>query len=638
MKDTPGQPDRPTSNSSDGDNTSTQDASLPFMPQRKFAGRYRIEARVGAGGFGDVFRAYDEMLNRVVSLKVVSLEKGQKSGTEGQTSLDAALKEARTVAKLDHPNIVPVYDVGIEGSTVWMAMKLVDGEDCAAILAKSGRVAPAMALAWLRQAAATLDYAHSKGVIHKDIKPSNLIIEKHGDAPDHVWLVDFGIAKILTGNTAAFEGSLAGTPNYMSPEQITGKRVDGRSDLFSLGSVAYELVTGKRAHPGVSYAEVTYSVVHRLPENLGEVEDLAGKPFAALVARALAKGPEDRFQDASQMLQEFDVVERGEQDRRTKITGRLLAPFRAAVPGAWDGRDVLAVRRLSKAYRRKKKALDDVTLSLATGSICAVLGRNGSGKTTFIRTVMGLYRPDSGSISIFGRDPFRERPAILSRIGYVSETFTAYDSLSVAQYIGFLRSFYPKWDNAYCYRLLGDYSLPLDAKIRDLSRGMQTKMSLVGALSHRPEFLVLDDPTLGLDAASSREVFETLKDACQQENATVLISSHHLDEVEGIATHIAFLEDGKLRVSSTLAELRARTREVTMTFRGPAPDVRGIEDFKLLKASETRVTGLLLDTTPRALHRLEELGAEQVDVKELNLKEIFVGFLRDSTPGGRRTP
>jgi len=615
------------------DTGATQDAELPLPLRRKFAGRYRIEERLGAGGFGDVFRAHDEMLSRIVSIKVVSLER--RGGIGGETDPDAALKEARTVAKLDHPNIVPVYDVGIEGNTVWMAMKLVDGEDCSAILNKAGHVAPAIALRWLRQVCATLDYAHSKGVVHKDIKPSNIIIEKHGEAPDQVWLVDFGIAKILTGNTADFEGSFAGTPHYMSPEQITGKRVDARSDLFSLGAVAYELVTGKRAHPGASYAEVTYSVVHKLPENLGELADLAGKPFAAMVARALAKAPEDRFPSASEMLKELDAVERGEQERHGKLSATLLKPFRKPETGVWDGRDVLVVRRLSKSYKRSKKAVDDVTLSLATGSICAVLGRNGSGKTTFIRTVLGLYRPDSGSISIFGRDPFRERAAILSRVGYVSETFTAYDSMSVAQYIGFLRSFYPKWDNAYCYRLLGSYSLPLDAKIRDLSKGMQTKVSLVGALSHRPDFLVLDDPTLGLDAASSREVFETLKEACQQENATVLMSSHHLDEVETIATHIAFLEDGKLRVSSTLAELRARTREVTMTFRGPAPDVRGIEDFKLLKASETRLTGLLLDTTPRALHRLEELGAEQVEVKELNLKEIFVDFLRDSTPGGR---
>lgn len=620
-------PDRPSDVS---DTAATQDAaSLPAS--HKFAERYRLEARLGAGGFGSVFRAHDEMLGRVVSIKVVSFEK--RGGAEN--NLDLALKEARTVAKLDHPNIVPVYDVGIEGDTVWMAMKLVEGEDCGTVLAKAGRVTPSVALAWMRQISSTLDYAHSKGVIHKDIKPSNILVEKHGDAPDHVWLVDFGIAKILTGNTAAFEGSFAGTPHYMSPEQITGKRVDGRSDLFSLGAVAYEWITGKRAHPGTTHAEVTYSVVHKLPENFGELENIAGKGFAEVVSRALAKAPEDRFQSAADLAKTLEAVERGERDRTGKISATLLAPFRKHDAGVWDGRDVLVVSRMSKSYSRKKKAVDDVTLNLATGSICAVLGRNGSGKTTFIRTVLGLYRPDAGSISIFGRDPFRARPEILSRVGYVSETFTGYDSMSVAQYLGFLRAFYPKWDNAYSYRLLGNYALPLDAKIRELSKGMQTKLALVGALSHRPEFLVLDDPTLGLDAASSREVFETIHEACKQENATVLMSSHHLDEVESIATHIAFLEGGKLRVSCTLAELRARTREVTLTFHGQAPDVRGIEDFKLLKASETRVTGLLLDTTPRTMHRLEELGADQVNVKELNLKEIFVAFLRDTTPGGR---
>jgi ABC-2 type transport system ATP-binding protein len=523
--------------------------------------------------------------------------------------------------------------VGIEGNTVWMAMKLVDGEDCAAILSKSGRVAPATAIPWLRQVAATLDYAHSKGVIHKDIKPSNILIERPANGPDHVWLVDFGIAKIVTGRTTAFEGSFAGTPHYMSPEQITGKRVDARSDVFSLGAVAVELITGQRAHGGGSYAEVTYSVVHKPPENLSALESLAGKPFTALIARALAKAPDDRFPSAADLIKELDAVERAEKEGR-KLAATLLAPFRSHTTGPWDGRDVLVVRHLTKSYKRNKKSLDDVTLSLPTGSVCAVLGRNGSGKTTFIRTVLGLYQADAGSVSIFGRDLRHERAAILSRIGYVSETFTFYDSVSVGGFIAFLRSFYPKWDVAFCYQLLGRYALPLDAKIRDLSKGMQTKVGLLGALAHRPEFLVLDDPTLGLDAASSREVFETLKDACQKENATVLISSHHLDEIEAIATHVAFLEEGKLRVSGTLADLRARTREVTMTFKGSVPDVRGIEDFKLLKASESRVTGLLMDTTPRAMERLEALGADQVQVTELNLKEIFVSFLRDA----RRDP
>jgi ABC-2 type transport system ATP-binding protein len=288
----------------------------------------------------------------------------------------------------------------------------------------------------------------------------------------------------------------------------------------------------------------------------------------------------------------------------------------------------LEVKDLHKAYRARRKVIDGISLKLKTGSIYALLGRNGSGKTTFIRTCLGIYRKDAGTVSIFGRDPFRDGPAILARLGYVPESFTAYDSLTIADLVHFLRAFYPHWDNTYYYQLLSRYDLPLDVKIRDFSKGMKTKVSLLAALSHRPEFLVLDDPTLGLDAVSLAEVFETLQDVSHQEGATVFISSHNIDEVEKIATHIGFLKDGKLLLSDTLEGLRLRTREVRLTFSDDVPALPPIEQFRPVKASGRRLTGVIFDTSSSALNQLRALSPLEMEIRELTLKEIFVNLLR----------
>jgi ABC-type multidrug transport system ATPase subunit len=607
------------------DQATTDGSDLSFVPGQKIAGRYRIEELLGRGAFGEVYRAYDELLGRIIALKTVALE---RAGGKDDGGLDAVLEEARTVAKLDHQSIVPVYDVGTEGKKVWMAMKLVEGKGLAAILQDEGKMNAKRAVQLLCQAARALDHAHRKGIIHRDVKPSNILVERQADGTEHVWLADFGIAKIITGKTTRRDQSLIGTPGYMAPEQITGKRVDARADIFALGCVAYELIIGAHAFDGSTY-EVLYSVVHEQPKGLSELGALAGKGFEKLVRKALSKSPEDRYQTAEEMARELDGLakEGGAQNGRN-LRSRLLKLLQRPEAAHWDGRDALVVRELYKGYKFRQRVLNGITLNVPTGSIYGLLGRNGSGKTTLIRTVLGIYQHDSGSISIFGRDPHREGPAALSRIGYVPETLAAYDSMTVSQLLTFLRPFYPKWDNGYCYHLMGRYELPLEVKIRDLSKGMKTKVSLICALSHRPEFLVLDDPTVGLDAVTLGEVFETLHEISEREAATVFISSHNIDEVEKIATHIGFIKEGRLLLADTLEGLRMRTREVKLTFRDEVPDLRGIRHFKALRTSGRRVTGVVLDTSSDAMEKLKALGAEQIEVRELNLKEIFVNFLR----------
>ena len=578
-----------------------------FAADTKIGNRYRIVESIGRGAFGEVYKAVDEMLGREVALKTVSLERSDAPQAESERFLE----EARTIARLDHPNIVPVYDAGIENSVPWMAMRLIHGTGLDAVLLAESRLEVERGTRLLAQASSALDHAHRRGIVHRDVKPSNLLLERRDDGAEHLWLADFGIARILSGKSTNWDGVIAGTPSYMSPEQITGKRVDTRTDIFALGCIAFEIVTGRRAFDGNTFSQVLYKIVHESPDGLNELRGLAGEDFEAIVRRALARSPEDRYQNVREFADD--------------LTRRK--PAKAV--RQWDGRTTLAVESVRKAYN-KGDVLKGLTLEVSTGSVYACLGRNGSGKSTLIRTFLGIYRPDSGSVLVFGRDPVRDGPAILARIGYVPDAVTSYDWLTVAEYFDFIKKFYPRWDNSYCYRLLARYDLPTDVRIRDLSKGMKTKVLVVAALSHRPEFLVLDDPTLGLDSVVLSEVFETIGEVSRQDGTTVFISSHNLEEVEKVATHIGFVSDGVITISDSLDKLKLRTREVRLTFRDDVPDLSRLEKFRIVKTSGRRLTGVVLDTSSGVLDRLRSFNPEDVEIRELTLKEIFVNFMRQS--------
>ncbi len=592
-----------------------------FIVGQKVSGRYLVEELIGKGSFGEVYKARDTMLQKVVALKALT-------GAGAADDLNTVLEEARTIARLDHPNIVPAYDAGLEGEIPWMTMRLIEGDSLGIALREDGRLEPDRASRLLIQVAKALDHAHRKGIVHRDIKPSNILIET-GNGEEHAWLADFGIAKVLTGRTVTAANTIAGTPSYMSPEQITGKRIDARTDVFALGCIAVEMVTGKRCFSGHSYSEVMYEIVHEQAKPLSEVRSRAGAGFEGVARRSLSKSPEDRFQTAQDFVHAIESMSGdGQAGVGEKKDRSLFRYFGRSQPAHWDGRIILSIEDLHKAYTFKKDVLKGLTLQVETGSIYACLGRNGSGKTTLIRTFLGMYRKDSGSVSVFGRDPYSDGPAILARVGYVPETLAAYESMKVGEYIEFLRNFYPGWDNGFCYELLSRYDLPLDTRIKNLAKGMKTKVSLVSALSHRPDFLIMDDPTLGLDAVVLREVFDTLQEVSRAEGTSVFIASHNLDEIEELATHIGFLFDGKVLISDTLEALKTRTREVKLTFRDDIPDIEHIDKFRAVRSSGRRLTGVVMDTSSEAMEKLKKLEPEEMEVRELSLKEIFVNFMR----------
>jgi ABC-type multidrug transport system ATPase subunit len=590
----------------------------------RISNRYAVEALLGVGAFGRVYRATDEMLGRTVAVKTLILERSNPTD-----AVDFFLAEARTIAKLDHPNIVPVHDAGIENGTPWMAMRLVQGESLDAAIKRDGAFALDRVAKLLEQAALALDHAHRKGIVHRDVKPSNILLERKEDGSEHLWVADFGIARILTERTAASSVGLAGTPSYMSPEQITGKKVDARADVFALGCVSYELALGTRAFHGDNFSQIVYRLVHETPERMSELGERMGKRFEAVVRRAIAKSPEDRFQTAEEFVHALKTLESGKStEAPTNLKTRLAGLLGRKTAANWDGRHAVVATDVVKSYGFRKKVLNGVNLSVPTGSIYALLGRNGSGKTTLIRTILGLYKQDAGKVAVFGRDPYLDGTAILNRVGYVPEVVSVFDWINVGQLIQMLQPMYKTWDNSHCYKLLERFELPLDVKIRDMSRGMMTKVSLVAALSHRPELLVLDDPTLGLDKVVLREFFETLAEASKREGTTVLIASHAIEQVEKIATHIGLFSEGRLMLSDTQAGLKMRTREVRLTFRDDVPEIRNIDHFKTIRASGRHLTGVVLDTSGGAMEKLKQLGAEEMEVRELDLDEIFFNFMK----------
>jgi serine/threonine-protein kinase len=261
-------------------------------------GRYRVERVIGKGAMGTVYRAVDPRIDRVVAIKTVSFQAVDEA--ERQSALDRFHLEARLAGKLAHPNIVTIYDVGEN----FIAMEFLEGESLASYLKRKGPLPLAEALAFCQGMAAALDHAHSHGIIHRDVKPANILLS----GADHkVKLTDFGIAKGAgMGMTAT--GHVLGTPNYMAPEQVLGEGLDARSDLFSLAVVCYEMLSGKLPFGGDSLTTVAYKIVHTTPPPIRSVNPTIPAAVEAFLSRALAKNPEHRFSSGHAFMDAFRLA------------------------------------------------------------------------------------------------------------------------------------------------------------------------------------------------------------------------------------------------------------------------------------------------------------------------------------------
>jgi WD40 repeat protein len=264
---------------------------------------YRIESRIGAGGMAVVFRARDERLGRSIALKVMAPE-----WTEDEEFRRRFVAESRAAARVDDPHVIPVYEAGAAGGVLFIAMRLVAGTDLRGVLRREGALPPGRALELLSPVASALDAAHAAGLVHRDVKPGNILVDERPGRPDHVYLADFGLSKgAAAGVSLTGAGDYLGTPNYSAPEQVQGHDVDGRADQYALACVAFELLTGRVPYERDLPMAVLMAHVSEPPPSLAAWRP--GMPPAAdrVMARAMAKRPEQRFascRDFTDMLRE----------------------------------------------------------------------------------------------------------------------------------------------------------------------------------------------------------------------------------------------------------------------------------------------------------------------------------------------
>lgn len=295
---------------------------------------------------------------------------------------------------------------------------------------------------------------------------------------------------------------------------------------------------------------------------------------------------------------------------------------------------IIETKNLKKIYG-EKAAVDGIDLAVERGSIHGFLGRNGSGKTTTIKMLLGLTHPTSGDARVFGLRPEdrKEGVRIRQRIGFVSEDKGLYDHVKVEQMISFTSSFFPNWDREMEARLIRLFELPLSQSVKKLSKGMRTKLAVLLALPRRADLLVLDEPTEGLDPAITEDVLQLLV-GMAADGVTIFFSSHQLSEVEQIADHVSIIDRGRIVVEGALDELKENYRRIHIVFEEEAPEyalvAAGVTQFKRGARSLT----VFADRNVEAIVDQAYLSdAVSVDVAPVTLKEIFLECARSEARG-----
>jgi serine/threonine-protein kinase len=253
-------------------------------------GRYKIVGELGRGAMGVVYHAIDPNIGRPVAIKTIHFG-GGRSAEEQNRLRERLFREARSAGILSHPGIVTIYDVEQQGELAYIAMEFVDGPTLDQVLSEAYPIPPERMFSILGQTSVALDYAHQKGIVHRDIKPANIMIARDGTAK----ITDFGIAKITASDQLTMTGNIVGTPHYMSPEQVQGQPVDGRSDQFSLAVIAFEMLTGEKPYSGEHLTTVVYKIVAEEPAAPHRLNPTLGGAIESVLRRSLSKKADARY-------------------------------------------------------------------------------------------------------------------------------------------------------------------------------------------------------------------------------------------------------------------------------------------------------------------------------------------------------
>jgi serine/threonine-protein kinase len=278
-------------------------------------GRYVIQSELGRGAMGVVYKATDSVLERTVAVKTVNITLEREYAEKYEQRF---YQEAKAAGGLNHPNIVTIHDVGKAGDVVFMAMEYIEGVELRTLIGEGRPLRVAQAVSIAAQVAEGLAYAHQHGVVHRDVKPANIMVVATGP----VKITDFGIARMRGSGDLTQTGTLLGSPKYMSPEQVIGKRADQRSDIFSLGVILYEMLCGAAPFNGENVTALMYQIVNFVPPPPSRINEAVPEMLDYIVAKMLAKPLESRYQDAAELARDLRECER-----------QIVAPPGSTQPG-----------------------------------------------------------------------------------------------------------------------------------------------------------------------------------------------------------------------------------------------------------------------------------------------------------------
>lgn len=286
---------------------------------------------------------------------------------------------------------------------------------------------------------------------------------------------------------------------------------------------------------------------------------------------------------------------------------------------------IIEVRGLQKSYSRRQKAvLQGVDLTVTSGTVLGLVGTNGEGKSTLIKCLLGLLKPSGGEIRVFGEDPWNLSPKNKARIGYVPQEPALLPWMTVRQQLAYAAAFFPSWDSNFAAELTRQFGLPCDDRVGQLSLGQKQKVAIVLALAHRPELLILDEPVASLDPVARRRFLESLMKMTENDEQTILFSTHITSDLERVASHLAMLKDGSIAVCDELDHLKDRVKRLRISAGEDLPNW-----FAIGGALRTEVQGhtalvAMASVNDGLVQELRTRWNADVSVEDLNLEEIFV--------------